>query len=202
VLPGATVTLKAEGSTWTQTTTANSQGEAAFAAVPIGHYMLTATLSGFKNEQQDIEVTANAIVPVRMKLTIAGLAESVEVSAEAETVNPESSRTETLTHRLDIERQPDADRSGSLAMITNNVPGTYVMHDHLHARGGHGVTFEIDGVPVPNSNLARSVRSSIRRTLTIWSPNGEGWRPTTEIAPTACSMWFRAADSRDTSSAM
>ena len=39
-------------------------------------------------------------------------------------------------------------------MITNNVPGTYVMHDHLHARGGHGVTFEIDGVPVPNSNLA------------------------------------------------
>src|SRR6185369_100677 len=151
-LPGATVTLKAEASTWTQMTTADSQGEAAFTAVPIGHYMVTATLSGFKNEQQDIEVTANAIVPVRMKLTIAGLAESVEVNAE--TVSPESSRTETLTHRLDIERQPDADRSGSLAMITNNVPGTYVMHDHLHARGGHGVTFEIDGVPVPNSNLA------------------------------------------------
>jgi hypothetical protein len=28
------------------------------------------------------------------------------------------------------------------------------MHDHLHSRGGHGVTWEIDGVPVPNSNLA------------------------------------------------
>src|SRR5436853_3970382 len=29
-----------------------------------------------------------------------------------------------------------------------------VMHDHLHSRGGHGVTWQIDGVPVPNSNLA------------------------------------------------
>src|SRR4030095_13339623 len=111
-------------------------------------------LSGFKDQQEDIEVTANAIVPVRMKLTVAGLAESVEVTAEAETINPESSRPETLTHRLDIERQPDADRSGSLSMITNNVPGAFVMHDHLHSPGGHSVTFQIDGVPVPNSNLA------------------------------------------------
>lgn len=151
-LPGATVVLKAEASTWTQTTTSGMQGDAVFTAVPIGHYTVTATLSGFKDQHEDIEVTANAIVPVRMTLAVAGLSESVEVTAE--TINPESSKTETLTHRLDIERQPDADRSGSLSMITNNVPGTYVMHDHLHSRGGHGVTFEIDGVPVPNSNLA------------------------------------------------
>jgi hypothetical protein len=153
-VPGASVVLKAEASTWTQSTTADAQGDAVFTAVPIGHYMITASLSGFADERQDIEVTSNAIVPIRLKLKLAGLAESVEVSATPETINPESSRTETLTHRLDIERQPDADRSGSLSMITNNVPGTYVMHDHLHARGGHGVTFEIDGVPVPNSNLA------------------------------------------------
>jgi hypothetical protein len=105
--------------------------------------MVTASLPGFRDQQQDIEVTANAIVPIALKLTVASVSESIEVTAE--TINPESSKTETLTHRLDIERQPDADRSGSLSMITNNVPGTYVMHDHLHARGGHGVTFEIDG---------------------------------------------------------
>src|SRR4029077_4668256 len=69
-------------------------------------------------------------------------------------VNPESSTTESLTTRQEIQLAPGADRSGSLAMITNNVPGTYVMHDHLHSRGGHGVAWEIDGVPVPNSNLA------------------------------------------------
>jgi len=153
-LPGATVVLNAEASTWTQTAFTDTQGDSVFTAVPIGHYRVVASLAGFEDQQADIEVTSNAIVPVRLKLKIAGLQESVEVSATVNAINPESSRTETLTHRLDIERQPDADRTGSLAMITNNVPGTYVMHDHLHARGGHGVTFEIDGVPVPNSNLA------------------------------------------------
>src|SRR5678815_3164557 len=74
-LPGATVTLKAEASTWTQTTTADGQGEAAFTAVPIGHYTVTATLSGFSDQHEDIEVTANAIVPVHMKLMVGGLAE-------------------------------------------------------------------------------------------------------------------------------
>ena len=72
-LPGTTVVLKAEASTWTQMTTADSQGDAVFAAVPIGHYMVTASLESFKDEQQDIEVTSNAIVPVRMKLKLAGL---------------------------------------------------------------------------------------------------------------------------------
>jgi hypothetical protein len=71
-------------------------------------------------------------------------------------INPENSGTATLTHREDILLQPLADRSGTLGMITNNVPGTFVMHDHLHSRGGHGVIWQIDGVPVPNSNLASS----------------------------------------------
>ena len=77
-LPGATVTLRAEASTWTQTITADDQGEAAFTAVPIGHYMVKASRSGFRDQQEDIEVTSNAIVPVRMKLSLASLAESVE----------------------------------------------------------------------------------------------------------------------------
>jgi len=93
---------------------------------------------------------------VQVKLALAGLAQSVEVTPGAQTINPESSATQTLTSREDILLQPATDRSGSLAMITNNVPGTFVMHDHLHSRGGHGVTWEIDGVPVPNSNLASS----------------------------------------------
>jgi hypothetical protein len=80
----------------------------------------------------------------------------VSVGAATQMINPESSATETLTHRDDILLQPIAGGSGSLTMITNNVPGTFVMHDHLHSRGGHGVTWQIDGVPMPNSNLASS----------------------------------------------
>src|SRR5262249_48910156 len=101
-----------------------------------------------------VEIISNTVTPVPVQLKVSGIEQLVQVTEELPPINPESSTTQTLTSRLDIVRTPDADRSGSLAMITNNVPGAFVMHDHLHSRGGHGVTWEVDGVPVPNSNLA------------------------------------------------
>ena len=150
----AAVSIKASGSTWSQSATSNTQGEAVFLAVPFGTYSVSVAIEGFEPAAREIEVKSNTQTAVQIQLSVAGLAQAVEVQGTLQTVNPESSTTETLTHRDDILLQPSTDRSGSLAMITNNVPGTYVMHDHLHSRGGHGVTWEIDGVPVPNSNLA------------------------------------------------
>jgi Carboxypeptidase regulatory-like domain len=152
----ADVTIKAMGSAYSQMAKSNAQGDALFVAVPFGQYLVSVTAGGFDAFTRAVNVISNAQTPIDARLSIAGLAESVGVEAEVQTVNPESSSTETLTHREDILLQPSADRTGSLAMITNNVPGTFVMHDHLHSRGGHGVTWEIDGVPVPNSNLASS----------------------------------------------
>ena len=42
-------------------------------------------------------------------------------------------------------------------MITDYVPGAYVTHDQLHIRGGHQTSWLIDGVPVPNTNIASNV---------------------------------------------
>jgi len=153
-LPGVNVTIKATTSTWSQTVTSNESGEALFPAVPAGQYVVSTSLDGFQAAQKQIVVLSNSVTPVSFQLALAGVTQSVDVAAAVQTINPESSRTETLVGRNDILREPDADRAGSLAMITNNVPGAFVMHDHLHSRGGHGVTWEIDGVPVPNSNLA------------------------------------------------
>ncbi len=153
---GARVAIKARGTTWSQTSVTNAQGEATFIAVPLGEYDVSVTAEGFEQADRTVQVFSNAQTPVPVTLALAGLVQAVEVKAEAPAINPELSSTETLTHRDDILLQPDADRTGSLAMITNNVPGTFVMHDHLHSRGGHGVTWQIDGVPVPNSNLASS----------------------------------------------
>src|SRR5499427_8085207 len=150
----AEVTVKAKDSAWSQTAKSNEQGEALFITVPFGTYVVSVTSAGFDVFERDIQVISNTQTPVQVRLAVAGLAQSVDVKATAQTINPESSGTQTLTSREDILLQPLTDRSGSLAMITNNVPGTFVMHDHLHSRGGHGVTWQIDGVPVPNSNLA------------------------------------------------
>jgi outer membrane cobalamin receptor len=153
-IPGADVTIKASGSAWTQSVKTSGEGEAVFPAVPVGQYIVSVIAPGFDAAERNVTVASNAVTPVAVPLKVAGLAQSVVVAAEAQTINPESSRTETLVQRADILHDPDADRSGSLAMITNNVPGAFVMHDHLHSRGGHGVSWQIDGVPVPNSNLA------------------------------------------------
>ena len=152
----AEVIVKANGSTWSQTAKTNAQGEAVFVTVPFGQYVVSVKAGGFEPSDREIQVLSNTQTPVPVKLAIAGVVQSVDVKVAVQTINPESSGTETLTHRDDILLQPLADRSGTLGMITNNVPGTFVMHDHLHSRGGHGVTWQIDGVPVPNSNLASS----------------------------------------------
>jgi carboxypeptidase family protein/TonB-dependent receptor-like protein len=152
----ADVTVKAKDSTWSQTAKTNAQGEAVLPTVPFGPYVVSVRSPGFATFEREVQVLSNAQTPVQVKLEVAAVSQSVDVRPAAQTVNPESSTTQTLTTREDILLQPSTDRSGSLAMITNNVPGTFVMHDHLHSRGGHGVTWQIDGVPVPNSNLASS----------------------------------------------
>ena len=63
----------------------------------------------------------------------------------------------TLVNRQEIERTPGASRSNSMAMITDFVPGAYVTHDQLHIRGGHQTSWLVDGVPVPNTNIASNL---------------------------------------------
>src|SRR5438132_1593920 len=42
-------------------------------------------------------------------------------------------------------------------MITDYVPSAYMVHDQLHIRGGHQVSWLLDGVPVPNTSIASNV---------------------------------------------
>jgi hypothetical protein len=46
-------------------------------------------------------------------------------------------------------------------MITNYVPGAYVTHDQLHMRRGHQVSWLLDGVPIPNTNIASNLGPQI-----------------------------------------
>lgn len=69
--------------------------------------------------------------------------------------------TTTVVGSADIARTPGADLSNSLAMITDFVPGAYIVHDQLHLRGGHQVTWAIDGVEIPNTNIGSNLGPQI-----------------------------------------
>src|SRR5579864_4589000 len=156
-IAGAQVTLHAAHSDWSKTAETGADGEFEFPAVPVGEYRLTVSRDGFAPADERVTVASNSAPILHFQLKLAASRQSVEVSEHAEGVNPESATPTTYIDRGEIAHAPGADRTNSLAMITNFVPGAYLVHDQLHVRGGHQVSWLIDGVPVPNTSIASNV---------------------------------------------
>jgi outer membrane cobalamin receptor len=156
-IQGATVTLKSKSSEWTKTGSTDSNGEFAFNAVPLGDYSIAVASDGFNPAEQNLVVQSGTEPVVHFPLSLASAKETVNVSGAPELAPADSATPVTLVNRLDIERTPGASRSNSLAMITDFVPGSYVTHDQLHIRGGHQTSWLVDGVPVPNTNIASNL---------------------------------------------
>src|SRR5260370_8466866 len=150
---GATVKLKSATSDWSQTGQTNQDGELTFTPVPVGDYVVTVTQSGFAPTEQKVTVVSGSTPIVHFQLKIAAVESTVTVAADSETASLDSVTPTTLVSRVDIAQTPGADRSNSLAMVTDFTPGAYVTHDQLHVRGGHQVSWLIDGVEIPNTNI-------------------------------------------------
>ena len=156
-IQGAMVMLKAKSSDWSKSTNTDANGNFEFNAVPVGDYSVIVANPGFVQSAQQVQVESGTEPVVHLQLHVAATNETVNVSAQPE-VTPSDSVTPTTTvSRVDIQRTPGADRTNSLAMITDYVPGAYFTHDQLHIRGGHQTSWLIDGVPVPNTNIASNL---------------------------------------------
>lgn len=156
-IAGAQVLVNSVSSDWKAEATTNDRGQFQIQTVPLGEYYLTVSAAGFANQTVGARVIAGNAEDLHLQLAIAAAKETVEVNGEVGNVNASSSTVETLISRRDVNQTPGADQTNSLAAITDFVPGAYVVHDQLHVRGGHQVTWAIDGVPVPNTNLASNV---------------------------------------------
>src|SRR6266566_3615869 len=152
-----TVTLKAKTSSYVQTAQTDANGEFHFDAVPLGEYRVTASAASFASEEQTISVLSGTAPILHFELKLGSQTESIIVSADVGTAQLESITPTTLVNRLEISDTPGASRTNSMALITDYVPGSYVVHDQLHVRGGHQVTWLIDGVAVPNTNIASNL---------------------------------------------
>ena len=154
---GAMVMLKAKSSDWTKTATTDADGEFQIIAVPLGDYSVAIASPGFAQTALDVTVVSGTVPAVHFQLQIATENSKVTVAATSEVVSTDSATPITLVDQLDIARTPGADRSNSLALITDYVPGSYVTHDMLHIRGGHQTTWLLDGIPVINTAIAQNV---------------------------------------------
>ncbi len=156
-VPDAMVMLKAKSSEWTKSTTTGANGEFNFNGVPLGEYSIAVASPGFEQTAQSVVVVSGTEPVVHFQLSVATPKETVNVSAAPVVAPTDSVTPTTIVNRTEIQQTPGAVRTNSLAMITDYTPGAYVTHDQLHMRGGHQTSWLIDGVPVPNTNIASNL---------------------------------------------
>jgi outer membrane receptor for ferrienterochelin and colicin len=155
------VKLKSATSDWLEAAVTDSRGEFSFMTVPLGDYVLSFSAADFAPSVQALTVTSGSSPVAHVQLVKGEGLDTLTVTAAAETTVLNTATPTTVVSRQDIARTPGADRSNSLAMITDFVPGAYVVHDQLHVRGGHQTTWAVDGVEIPNTNIASNLGPQI-----------------------------------------
>ena len=84
VVPGATVTLKGEGTGFTKDTVTNAEGVYSFDAIPVGTYTVEVALQGFKTAAQTgIPLNVADVLNINMQLQQGTLALFAYVMATA-----------------------------------------------------------------------------------------------------------------------
>jgi hypothetical protein len=158
---GAKVLLKSLNSDFTEAATTNADGEFRLLTVPFGSYTLTVRHEGFATLTQTVTLASNTSPILHFELPVGSVQQDVHVESEARDLNPDSVTPTTTISQAQIAATPGADRSDSMAIITDYVPGAYMTHDMLHMRGGHQVSWLIDGVQIPNTNIASNLGPQI-----------------------------------------
>ncbi|HEY2460674.1 MAG TPA: TonB-dependent receptor [Candidatus Acidoferrum sp.] len=156
-IENAKITLQAKSQDWSKEATSDDQGRFQFDAVPAGAYTIRISRDGFRDAENTLIVAPDTAPLLHFPLEIASLNEKVEVNDTQSSVDTSSSSSSSTLTREDIQNTPGASRTNSLAFVTEYTPGAYMVHDQLHVRGGHQVSWLIDGVPVPNTNIASNV---------------------------------------------
>jgi hypothetical protein len=154
---GAMVMLRSQTSDFEKTANTDQNGEFEFNALPLGEYSVVVVAPDFSQTSQKLIVQSGTEPVLHLELRVAAANENVTVSGAPDAEPTDSATPTTLVDRAAIAQTPGAARSNSLAMITDYVPGAYVTHDQLHIRGGHQTSWLIDGVPVPNTNIASNL---------------------------------------------
>lgn len=140
-----------------RTATTGPDGRFRFLAVPFGSLTVQVAARGFAPFTESLNLLPDTAPSLTITLALPSLQQAVRArSVVSDTVTPT-----TLISRRKIEQTPGANLTDSLSMIADYVPGAYMTHDMLHIRGGHQVDWLIDGVQIPNTNIAGNLGPQI-----------------------------------------
>ena len=157
-IPAARVTLRSQTADFALPTTTGPDGAFLLPNVPLGLYTVEVVAAGFTALHHTLALDTTTPAVLHLELALPSLTQTTTVT-ESQAL---ASITPTTTvSRAEIASTPGANRTNSLALITNFVPGAYITHDQLHIRGGHQVSWLLDGVQIPNTNIASNLGPEI-----------------------------------------
>jgi TonB-dependent receptor-like protein/carboxypeptidase family protein len=161
-LAHATVTLT--GDRTTQTAVTGDDGRFAFARVPFGHYTVRAASSD-GIAQANVDVASDAIVDVALVATaVIGKTSATTTSVRG---------TPVSENAFGAQRLAALPRNDRLDAIVEQVPGVVrFSYDEPVAHGFHGLSYELDGAPLPqstSSNFAQLIDPRNARAIEIFT---------------------------------
>jgi hypothetical protein len=160
-IAGAHIDLHAVNSSLVLHATSRVDGSFSIPSVALGDYRMVVGAPGFAPQQQRFTLASDTSAILHFELAVGIVQQAVNVQGVAATANVNTVTPTTLVDRETIAETPGADRTNSMAMITDFTPGAYMTHDMLHMRGGHQVNWQIDGVEIPNTNIASNLAAQI-----------------------------------------
>jgi outer membrane receptor protein involved in Fe transport len=161
---GATVTLSGQGQLYSTKT--NDKGQYTFPTVTFGRYTLTVHVDGETDRAQEVDVVQNAVSVVNVDVLKTIVVTSTNAMAGV-TGSPVAVTT------MDQKQIAASPVNNSLNRLIVTVPGAVQFsYNEPVINGFHGVTYEIDGAPMPlatTSNFAEIIDPKEINSLEIFT---------------------------------
>lgn len=141
----AKLTLVGEGSTFS--TISRADGAYIFSQIPFGHYTLTTHVQGAFDNITELDVASDSVVALDIPLSaVKTIALTSASSRRGASGTPVSAN---VISRSTLATLPT---NGSLDRVIQTVPGIVrFSYNEPVAHGFHGLTYEIDGAPIPQA---------------------------------------------------
>jgi hypothetical protein len=149
VVPGAVVEATDSATGVSHKTISSTGGEFTFQDLPLGEYMVSVTASGFQTAKvEKVPVTAGKIYTLRVKLNIAQTATTVEVDADAITLDTTSTTQTAVVGGEPLQDTPLNGRDFTQLIIlapgfSNSGAGGY---GSLNGTRANQINWQIDGI--------------------------------------------------------
>lgn len=149
VLPGVTVEARSNVLPTPRVTVSTDNGDFRLPVLPPGRYTVTFSLAGMENRTRDVQVLLGQDATVNVSLGMAGVAESITVTADASLVDPDSTELTSAVASDVIDELPVGQEYRDLVKLA---PAVQYSEDAIRgpSAGGSGQdnVYLFDGVNV------------------------------------------------------